>query len=123
MLEYVGSYDFGGLTAVRCLNEPRLAGRTGFLFIFVVRQPIAHEAGDECLFQFQPVFVRSDGAIDDEAAEAAVRLSHVGPAKSTPVAEAKSAFDAARRYLEQKIGLWSWEDEVEFLALAWIEFR
>ena len=40
MLQYAGSYDFGGLTAVRHITEPKLAGRSGFLFVFVVRQRI-----------------------------------------------------------------------------------
>ncbi len=50
MLACVGSYDFGGLTAVRHISEPSLAGRAGHLFLFIVRRRIAHEDGDECLF-------------------------------------------------------------------------
>ena len=72
MLQYAGPYDFGGLTAVRTIAEPKLAGRSGFLFVFVVRQRITREDGDECLFRFEPVFVTADGQIDDEAVWPAV---------------------------------------------------
>ncbi|MGH9761988.1 MAG: helicase-related protein, partial [Blastocatellia bacterium] len=33
MLAYVGSYDFGGLAAIRRISAPKLAGRSGFLFV------------------------------------------------------------------------------------------
>jgi RNA polymerase recycling family protein len=51
MLEYLGSYDFGGLTAQRAIKEPKLAGRAGYLFVFVKRERITREGDDECLFQ------------------------------------------------------------------------
>jgi hypothetical protein len=73
ILQYVGSYDFGGLTALRRILDSGLAGRSGFLFLFVVRQRVPAEGGTDCLFQFQPVFVDRSGKIDDEAAMAAVK--------------------------------------------------
>ena len=51
MLAHVGSYDFGGLAAARRIPCPTLAGRKGFLFVFVVRRRIAREDGDEYLFR------------------------------------------------------------------------
>jgi len=74
MLEHVGSYDFGGLAAIRQIKEPKFAGREGFLFAFVVRQRLTRSDGDEYLFQFAPVFVDSDGRIDDEAISVALKL-------------------------------------------------
>jgi|HubBroStandDraft_6_1064221.scaffolds.fasta_scaffold975137_1 hypothetical protein len=32
------------------------------------------------------------------------------------------AFETAKNYLETKIGLWDWTDDVEFLSLNWVEF-
>ena len=46
MLEYVGSYDFGGLAAVRVIKEPKFAGRAGFLFAFVTRKRRSRQDGD-----------------------------------------------------------------------------
>ena len=117
-------YDFGGLTAIRQLKEPKLAGRSGFLFVFVVRQRITREDGDECLFHFQPVFVRADGKVDEEAADAAVSRSQPSDVSSsqgaTPGPDA--AFRKSQQYLEEKAGLWDWEDDVEFFGLSWVEF-
>ena len=73
MLAYVGSYDFGGLTAVRRIVSPSLAGRCGFLFVLVVRRRVSREDGDECLFEFSPVFVTDDGRVDAGVLAEAVR--------------------------------------------------
>ncbi|MCI0684699.1 MAG: DEAD/DEAH box helicase family protein, partial [Gemmataceae bacterium] len=123
MLEYAGSYDFGGLTALRRIAHPKLAGKSGCLFLFVQRERIARDTTDECLFQFHPVFVDTEGQVDQEAAAAAVGAT-VKEDKATHVqVEPKPMFDAAREHLEQKLGVWSWDDDVEFLGMSWVEFR
>ncbi len=123
MLQCAGSYDFGGLTALRRVQDPRLAGRAGFLFLFVIRQRITHAVGDECLFQFHPVFVDQAGKIDDEAAAAAV-CGTAKEEKATHAAVEPALFFAkARQHLEHNLSLWSWDDDVEFLGLSWVEFR
>jgi len=123
MLEYAGSYDFGGLAALRRIAAPELSGRSGCLFLFVVRERIAHETGDECLFQFRPVFVDKKGKVDAEAAAAAVS-AWVKDDKATHLeSDPRPLFDAARQHLEQTLGLWNWEDDVEFIGLSWVEFR
>jgi SNF2 family DNA or RNA helicase/HKD family nuclease len=122
-LSHVGSYDFGGLTAIRNIHEPTLAGRSGFLFAFVIRQRVTREDGDECLFQFTPVFVTADGAIDDDAlAVAATRDATETQAKGPVPPEGSAAFDIARSHLEKKLGLWDWADDVEFLGMSWVTF-
>jgi len=123
MLQYAGSYNFGGLTALRRVQDSKLAGRSGFLFLFVVRQRITHEAGDECLFQFRPVFVDKAGKTDDEAAAAAVSGTAKDEKATPTVFEASPFFATARQHLEQNLSIWSWEDDVEFLGLSWVEFR
>ena len=124
MLQYAGSYDFGGLTAVRYVTAPKLAGRSGFLFVFVVRQRITREDSDECLFRFEPVFVNADGRIDDEAVGPAVTGEAAAEAPSAePVPDSSQAFAAARRRLEETAGVWDWADDVEFLGLSWVVFR
>jgi hypothetical protein len=34
-----------------------------------------------------------------------------------------TAFQATKRYLEQKTGLWDWVDDVEFIGLSWVGFK
>ncbi|HXM48012.1 MAG TPA: helicase-related protein [Pyrinomonadaceae bacterium] len=124
MLSHAGSYDFGGLTAIRHIQSPELTGQSGFLFLFIVRQRITRGGGDECLFQFQPVFVNRDGSVNDELLQAAiteVSVENVSP-KCTPP-DASLAFETARAYVETKVGLWDWVDDVEFLGLSWVEFK
>ena len=124
MLSYAGSYDFGGLTTIRHIQSPKLAGRSGFLFIFVARQRITRDAGDECLFQFHPVFVNKEGRVDDESLETAVTATAIeaDTSKCTPP-DPMIAFEVARDRLENKMTLWDWIDDVEFLGMSWVEFR
>ena len=123
-LSYVGSYDFGGLTAIRQINEPSLAGRSGFLFAFVLRKRMSREDGDECLFQFLPVFVSADGQIDESALSAAVTKEAVeNPESKTCPPDSSAAFEIAKRHVEEKLTLWDWIEEVEFLGLSWVKFK
>lgn len=122
-LSHVGSYDFGGLTAVRHICEPKLSGCSGFLFAFVIRQRVTREDSDECLFQFCPVFVTTDGQIDEAALAAAVTKTAIEDSTlASPTPDASPAFEVAKKHLEQKLGLWDWDDDVEFLGLSWVVF-
>ncbi|HXG65172.1 MAG TPA: helicase-related protein [Blastocatellia bacterium] len=124
MLAYAGSYDFGGLAAIRQISAPKLAGRSGFLFAFIIRQRITREGNDECLFKFEPVFVTAEGRIDNEVLQAAVTQAAVEePTGKLTAPDPAVAFRAAKQYVEQKEGLWDWGDDVEFLGLSWVEFR
>jgi hypothetical protein len=128
ILQYAGSYDFGGLAAKRAIASERLRGKSGFLFVFVVRQRITRDDGDECLFRFEPVFVNSEGQIDAEAAGVAVNEQACGEAgeEAMPVGgvmqAAEASYAAAREHLERKAGVFDWEDDVEFVGLSWVVF-
>ena len=89
----------------------------------LVRARIAHEYGDECLFDFRPVFVREDHEVDHEAAAAAVSLDarDDGPAGAPP--PPKPLFEIAQKALETEANLWDWQDDVEFIGLSWVDFR
>lgn len=124
MLAYVGSYDFGGLTAIRRVASRELAGTRGFLFVFIVRQRITREDGDECLFQFQPVFVTAENQIHGEALSAAVSLPAIEDSTAAPgIPDPTAAFRTAQSHLEQNASLWDWADDIEFLGLSWVEFQ
>jgi ERCC4-related helicase len=123
-LAYAGSYDFGGLTAIRKLKVPALAGRSGFLFLFIVSQRIGRGDGDECLFQFAPVFVTPDGQIDEEALTAAVTGEALETSGSNgAVPDVDRAFRGARQHLEGQANVWDWADDVEFVGLSWVLFH
>jgi ERCC4-related helicase len=123
MLEHVGSYDFGGLTAVRHIASKEFAGRSGYLFVFVVRERITREGGDECLFRFSPVFVDATGKVDEALVAPAVTESAVEVAKA-PAAppDPTKPFEVARKWLGGKTGVWDWDDDVEFIGTSWVEF-
>ena len=123
MLAYVGSYDFGGLTACRCIKAPAFQGRCGFLFLFVVRQRLTREDGDECLFHFEPVFVDSGGKVDEQATVVAVTQEAGDADLKTAPGDAEAAFNVAKKFLENKAQLWDWQDDVEFLGTSWVEFE
>jgi len=123
MLSHVGSYDFGGLTAIRQIKDPSLAGRSGYLFGFVVRKRVTREDGDECLFQFAPVFVSGAGLIEESMLSAAVTKESVDSAQSqVSPSDPAAAYEAAKRHLEQSLNLWDWDDEVECLGMSWTVF-
>lgn len=125
MLAYSGSYDFGGLTAIRHISSPEFARQSGFLFIFIVRQRITRGGGDECLFHFHPVFVTKDGLTRNEFVDIAVNGTSLENSASTNgfPPDPAFAFAEAKKYVENEIGLWDWVDDVEFLCLSWVEFE
>lgn len=123
MLAYVGSYDFGGLTAVREIRAPKKAGVNGFLFIFVVRNRMMREDGEECLFHFAPVFVTSEGDIDEDAVEVAIQYGGETSSKEIIPTDPSAAFQTARRHLEKKAHIWDWDEDVEFIGLSWVVFK
>jgi ERCC4-related helicase len=122
MLSYVGSYDFGGLTAARTIAGTRFAGVKGCLFVFVVRRRITREGGDECLFELEGVFVRADGTIDSEVVTTALDQPAVQLAHRTPEFGAPILFDIAKTHLATSRKVWDWDEDVEFIGLSWVEF-
>jgi len=117
----VHAYDFGGLTASRAVPAPQLKGKSGYLFVFVVRQRITRDDGDEYLFRFEPVFVNEAGEVDVQAALVAVAGEAIGEGSNSPGRSPVEAFEVARNYIESKSQLW-WDDEVEFIGLSWQTF-
>jgi ERCC4-related helicase len=121
MLYYIGSYDFGGLTAIRRINSSEMTAARGFLFVFAVRERVRREDGDDCLFRLAPVFVTERMEIDQAVATLAMRESSgekcVEPAN---VPDPRAALVVARQFLESSGGIWDWDEDVEFLGLSWL---
>ncbi|MCH7472032.1 DEAD/DEAH box helicase family protein [bacterium] len=123
MLKHVGSYDYGGITAAMQLDVEGLAGLSGYLLILVIRERIAREGDDECVFSLQPVFVSAQGKVDnaglallDDPAGTEV----IGMPEDVP--DPLKAVSIAREHLEQRAAVWDWDDDVEFVGMAWVEF-
>ncbi|HET6878924.1 MAG TPA: helicase-related protein [Pirellulales bacterium] len=122
MLAYVGSYDFGGLASARRIRQESLAGQSGWLFAFVVRQRVSREGDDECLFRFEPVFVDSRGQIDRLAAAAAIASAESEAVADCLPSDVDRSFEIAKQHLESLDAVWDWQDDVEFVGASWVEF-
>jgi len=123
MMAYVGSYDFGGLTAVREIKAPEMVGIEGYLFIFVIRRRIAREDGDEYLFELAPVFSTAEGKIDEAALSYAMRIATGSDMGSVSPPDPNIAFLSAKKHLEKKANLWDWEEDIEFIGMSWVVFN
>jgi len=123
MLAYVGSYDFGGLTAIREIKAPEMVSVDGFLFIFVIRHRMAREDGDEYLFELAPVFSTAEGKVNETALDFAMRYTTGSAASAVNPPDPSIAFQAVKKHLEQKAGIWDWDEDVEFIGLSWVVFK
>ncbi len=64
------------------------------------------------------------GKVDEALLSPAVTESALQDAKaSTPSPNPAKAFETARKWLEEKVGVWDWDDDVEFIGTSWVEFR
>ena len=135
MIRHIGEYDFDSQTAVRVIRMPDLEGdsfASGFQFNFTVRRRVAREDGDEHLFDWHTVVVRADGGIDEKLAEAAARQYSASANGESPMVtaaltglssgELEKAFESAKSYLEQRIQLWDWDEEVDLIGVAKVIF-
>ncbi|MBL7208766.1 MAG: hypothetical protein ISS52_01585 [Dehalococcoidia bacterium] len=85
---------------------------------------MAGEDGDQYLFELAPVFVTADGEVDEGAARATVEHAATGsPEMEIVPPDAEVAFQAAKKHLEGKVGVWDWEDDVGFVSISWVVFK
>lgn len=135
MIRHIGDYGFGGHTATRVIkvSDSELENvTTGFQFNFTVRRRVTREDGDEHLFDWHTVIVRSDGKVDENLAALATReYSLTGYEPTPPVSAALDglnstkldhAFVSARAHLEQRTKLWDWDEEVDLIGIAKVVF-
>jgi len=134
MIRHIGEYDFGGHTATRVIkvrDEELVTFTAGFQFNFTVRKRVAREDGDEHLFDFHTVLVRSDGAVDNRLAKLAAKSYSADCSfdeiQSSILNELDSlgvdaAFQSAKAHLEPLTKLWDWDEEVEMIGVAKVVF-
>ena len=129
MLLQVGSYDFGGHAAVRVIEAPDLPSgcTSGLQFNFIVRSRVSREDGDEYLFDLHTVVVLADGSIDEKISEMAGGAfsfeDGLRPAASSALNRLESvnletAYQSAKTYLEKRIELWDWDEDVDLIGVA-----
>jgi hypothetical protein len=68
------------------------------------------------------VFVGPGGRIEEKALSAALNRRSIDSPKSETIPDPEHAFQAAKHYVEEKVNLWDWTNDVEFLALSWVRF-
>src|SRR5713226_4135407 len=114
MIRHIGEYDFGGHTAIRVIKSPDSGPdfiASGFQFNFTVRKRVAREDGDEHLFDFYTVVVRSDGSVDEGLAELAAGSYSCDESPDQRVSAAlnaldsigvDTAFESAKAHLEKQ---------------------
>ena len=134
MLKHIGNYDFGGHTAMRVISsqDSALDKPIGaFQFNFTARKRVAREDGDEHLFDFYTVIVRSDGSIDEGLAELAAKSYSFDESSDQSISAAlkklesigvDTAFESARAYLGKRTKLWDWDEEVDLIGVATVVF-
>jgi superfamily II DNA or RNA helicase len=129
MLRYIGDYEFGGHTALRVIEAPEVRKITaGYQFNFTVRSRVSREDGDEYLFDFHTVFVRSDGSVDRKLADLAAKSysldENADQAGLNQLEEIRveTAFESARDYLAKQIKVWDWDEEVDLIGVAKVAF-
>jgi len=53
----------------------------------------------------------------------AVRYTTGSAASAVNPPDPSIAFQAVKKYLEQKAGIWDWDEDVEFIGLSWVVFK
>jgi hypothetical protein len=132
MLRYIGDYDFGGHTATRVIATSEILDvASGYQFNLTVRRRVAREDGDEHLFDFHTVIVRSDGGVDEKLAEIAARSYSLEDVPNSVASTAlknlgslsvDTAFQSAKGFLEERIKIWDWDEEVDLIGVAKVAF-
>jgi hypothetical protein len=127
MLRHIGDYTFGGHTAVRVIQVPGLSEpRAGLQFNFTVRKRVERGDGTEYLFDLHTVVVGTDGTIDEVLSEQAASRYSVDPdsvsfsnvLRKLNTLDIGSAYQVAKNYLENRVDLWDWDEDVDLLGLA-----
>jgi superfamily II DNA/RNA helicase len=127
MLRHIGDYEFGGHTAVRFLPAPWINELFSALqFNFTVRTRVQRGDGTEYLFDLYTVVVGCDGKLDHRLSQLAAEAYSLEPTNlSVPAAMAEpslgtleNAYQLAKSYLESKVNLWDWDEDVDLAGVA-----
>ena len=84
---------------------------------------MAREDCDEYLFELAPVFSTAEGKVNETALDFAMRYTTGSAASAVNPPNPSIAFQAVKKHLEQKAGIWDWDEDVEFIGLSWVVFK
>lgn len=126
MLRFIGDYEFGGHTAVRYLPAPFLKKiEQGLQFNFTVRSRVQRGDGTEYLFDLYTVVIGEDGKVDERLSQLAMEAYSAEPknlsassSHEPDSATVEEAYRTAKSYLEEKVNLWDWEEDVDLVGTA-----
>lgn len=133
-LHHIGNYEFSSNAAVHVIERPDSEtheATAGFQFNFTVRRRVAREDGDEHLFDFHTIVVRSDGHLDESLADLAATSYSSDASSDQRTSDAlkklesigvDTAFQSAKTYLEKRTKLWDWDKEVDLIGVAKVVF-
>jgi len=123
MVDYIGSYDFGGLAAARKIKNDKYKGINGYQFNFIRKKIIPQEVvGDEYLFSFYTTFITDDNQINEDIAEALINTEAIEDGKVNTDSTLSKKINQVKTHMEDKMKLWDWDEEVDVLNVCRIEF-
>jgi len=123
MLDYIGSYDFGGLATSRRIKNKKYKGLKGYQFNFIQKKVIPQEiVGDEYLFTFHSIFISDNDKINEDIAKTLVNAESLeeGSIYSDPTSSKK--LEKIKNYMEKRLDIWDWDEEIDILNISRIEF-
>jgi len=129
VIQRCGSVDFGGFAGCWSVENQALAGISGVLFIFVVKitKAATTASGENVFFELAPVFVQSDGIVNNEAAEAALACTAQAKENQRSVEGQNNLEGLYERAKEEVLNRHSesqvWEEDVFCLNAAWVAFH
>jgi hypothetical protein len=84
---------------------------------------MAREDCDEYLFELAPAFSTAEGEVNETALDFAMRYTTDSAASVVNPPDPGRAFQAVKKYLEQKASIWDWDEDAEFIGLSWVIFK
>jgi len=122
MLDYIGSYDFGGLAASRKIKNEKYKGLKGYQFNFIQKKVVPQEIGDEYLFTFHSTFITDDNEIKEDIVKILVNFESTEEGNVVPEPTLTSKLEKIKHHMEDKLDTWDWDEEVDLLNVCRIEF-
>jgi len=128
-IRYCGSPQFGGLSALRELEDPKLAGTHGVQLNFLVKRTKRIQEVERVFFDRIPIFLTPEGTLNEKAGTAAWHKMATPPADDTRfeflhgidiiALEKKGRDTVLHPYPDETL----WDEDVMLLNVAGVVFR
>lgn len=125
MIRLCGSVEFGGYVTARVIKQTRHSGINGIQFNYITRSRVQRKE-EEFLFDMYTIFVDENYKIDNDIAHVCQKYysedEQVQIDKEIPI-DLERATNVADEYLQTRIDVWDWDEDVEVLNVAFVTFR